>query len=102
MKCRRFVLAVILALGLGATPLLTEGQTPTRAQRIGYLGVSSPSLEPHTAEAFRQRLRDLGYIEGQHIVIEYRWAEGRDERLPGLAVELVGSKGTRNGGGFAE
>ena len=58
---------------------------------MGYLGISSPSLEPHYVEAFRQQLRDLGYTEGEHIAIEYRWAEGRDDRLPGLAAELVAS-----------
>jgi putative ABC transport system substrate-binding protein len=89
MKARRIVLAVILTLGFIAAPLVAEGQKPTRVLRIGYLGISSPSLEPHYVEAFRQQLRDLGYIEGQHIALEYRWAEGRDDRLPDLAAELV-------------
>jgi putative ABC transport system substrate-binding protein len=89
MKARRIVLAVILTLGFIAAPLVAEGQKPTRVLRIGYLGISSPSLEPHYVEAFRQQLRDLGYIEGQHIALEYRWAEGRDDRLPALAAELV-------------
>src|SRR5438094_2336377 len=57
--------------------------------RIGYLGSSSPSLEPHFVEAFRQKLRELGHIEGENIAIEYRWAEGQDDRLPDLAAELV-------------
>ena len=57
--------------------------------RIGYLGVSSPSLEPHYIEAFRQKLRDLGHVDGKNIAIEYRWAEGQDDRLPNLATELV-------------
>jgi len=72
-----------------ATPLTAQAQPSSGLRRIGYLGSSSPSLEPHYVEAFRQQLRDLGYIEGQHIAIEYRWAEGRDERLPELAAELV-------------
>ena len=76
-------------LALGAAPLVAEAQNPTRVRRIGYLGTSSPSLEPRYVEAFRQQLRDLGYIEGQHIAIEYRWAEGRDDRLGNLAAELV-------------
>jgi putative ABC transport system substrate-binding protein len=62
---------------------------PRVLRRIGYLGSSSPSLEPGYVEAFRQQLHALGYIEGQHIAIEYRWAEGWDERLPGLAADLV-------------
>ena len=56
---------------------------------IGYLGSSSPSLEPLRVEAFRQKLRELGRVEGENIVIEYRWAEGQDDRLPDLAAELV-------------
>ena len=89
MKVRRLVLAVILTLGFGAAPVGAEAQQASGLRRIGYLGISSPSLEPHYVEAFRQQLRDLGYIEGQHIAIEYRWAEGRDDRLPDLAAELV-------------
>jgi putative ABC transport system substrate-binding protein len=80
---------VLALFAIGAAPLVAEGQKPTTVPRIGYLGTSSPSLEPQYVEAFRQRLRDLGYIEGQHIAIEYRWAEGRDDRLAGLAIELV-------------
>jgi ABC-type uncharacterized transport system substrate-binding protein len=57
--------------------------------QIGYLGVSSPSLEPHYVEAFREKLRDLGHVEGKNVAIEYRWAEGQDDRLPNLASELV-------------
>ena len=72
-----------------ATARAAEAQQASGLRRIGYLGISSPSLEPHYVEAFRQQLRALGYMEGQHIAIEYRWAEGRDERLPDLAAELV-------------
>jgi putative ABC transport system substrate-binding protein len=79
----------VIAGGLLAAPLAAEAQQAPGLRRIGYLGISSPSMEPHYVEAFRQQLRDLGYIEGQHIAIEYRWAEGRDDRLPGLAAELV-------------
>lgn len=57
--------------------------------RIGSLGPSSPSLERQNVEAFQHGLRDLGYIEGQSITIEYRWAEGQDDRLADLAVELA-------------
>jgi len=57
--------------------------------RIGYLGVTSPSDRPPLLDTFRQGLRELGWIEGQNIVIDYRFAEGRLDRLPDLAAELV-------------
>ena len=85
----RWIFIATLALGLLWAPLAADAQQPARIPRIGYLGTSSPSLEPHLVEAFRQGLRDLGYIEGQNIAIEYRWAEGQDDRLPSLAAELV-------------
>jgi len=75
--------------GLLAAPLAVAAQQPATRPRIAYLGPSSPSLESQNVEAFRQGLRDLGYIDGQNITIEYRWAEGRDDRLPDLAAELV-------------
>ncbi|MGH9364077.1 MAG: ABC transporter substrate-binding protein [Thermoanaerobaculia bacterium] len=82
-----FVLVSVAAFV--SVPLAAEAQQATGMPRIGYLGTSSPSAEPHLVEAFRQGLRDLGYIEGQNIAIEYRWAEGQDDRLPSLAAELV-------------
>ena len=57
--------------------------------RIGFLSLTSPSDRPPLLAAFRQRLRELGWVEGQNIVIEYRYAEGRVDRLPDLAAELV-------------
>jgi ABC-type uncharacterized transport system substrate-binding protein len=69
--------------------LAARAQQTGKMSRIGYLGSSSPSLEPHYVEAFRQKLRDLGHVDGENIVIEYRWAEGQDDRLPNLATELV-------------
>ena len=70
-------------------PRVVRAQQMEKVPRIGYLGRSSPSLEPHFVEAFRQKLRELGHIEGENIAIEYRWAEGQDDRLPDLAAELV-------------
>ena len=68
---------------------LTPSQR-TKVHRIGWLspGLPRPDHDP-PVEAFRQGLRDLGYVEGQNLVIEYRYAEGRIERLPDLAAELV-------------
>jgi putative tryptophan/tyrosine transport system substrate-binding protein len=66
-----------------------EAQQPTKVSRIGYLSPTSPSVSPTRIEAFRQGLRELGYVEGKNIVIEYRYAEGKFDRLPALAAELV-------------
>src|SRR5262245_26402952 len=60
-----------------------------KVRRIGLLSYSSPGINVHLREAFRQGLRELGYREGENIAIEYRYADGRVERLPDLAAELV-------------
>ncbi len=82
-------LILTLALGLLAAPPATEGQQQARVPRIGFLSTFSPSDNLLWRQAFRQGLRDLGYTEGHDIAIEYRYAEGRPERLPDLAAELV-------------
>ena len=69
--------------------VVAEAQQPARIHRIGMLSPSSESFFSARDEAFRQRLRQLGYVEGKNIVIEYRYAEGKGERLPDLAAELV-------------
>ena len=66
-----------------------EAQQPTKVPRIGYLAGTSASGQSARIEAFRQGLRELGYVEGKNIVIEYRYAEGKLDRLPALAAELV-------------
>ena len=66
-----------------------EAQQPTRVRRIGYLSASSPSSESVRTDALRQGLRELGYVEGKNIVIEYRFAEGKLDRLAQLVAELV-------------
>ena len=66
-----------------------EAQQPARIPRIGYLSASSASEVSPRAEAFRQGLRELGYVEGKNLVIEFRYAEGKFDRLPALATELV-------------
>ena len=81
-------LALILTVILILAPL-AEAQSARQVWRIGYLGTSSPALEPNLVNAFRQGLREFGHIEGQDIVIEYRWAEGKYDRFPELAAELV-------------
>ena len=66
-----------------------KAQPAGKMPRIGFLSVTSPSDRPHLLDAFRQRLRELGWVEGQNIVIDYRYAEERVDRLPDLAAELV-------------
>jgi ABC-type uncharacterized transport system substrate-binding protein len=85
---RLIALAVILAVGLALVPLAAEAQQAAKIARIGFL-TNNPASNPHLNEAFRQGLRDLGYIEGRNVVIEYRDAEGKPERFPALAAELV-------------
>jgi putative ABC transport system substrate-binding protein len=80
-----------VAGGLLAAPLAAEAQQAAKIARIGYLA-GSLAGNPHLPEAFRQGLRDLGYVEGRTVVIEYRDAEGKLERLPALAAELVALK----------
>jgi ABC-type uncharacterized transport system substrate-binding protein len=89
----RLVLAVILTIGLFIAPHEAGPQPPAKVPRIGWLSIASRTPEvAHLIEAFVQGLRELGYVEGQTIAIEYRFADGRPEQLPGLAAELVGLK----------
>src|SRR2546427_11099593 len=78
-----------LALALALAPLVAEAQPAEKLARIGYLSLVSAADTP---KALLQGLRELGYVEGQNLVIEYRYAEGKAERLPDLAAELVSLK----------
>ena len=78
-----------MILALLAVPLAAEAQKPAKVARIGYLSPLSASADSTHSEAFRQGLRALGYVEGQNAVIEARYADGRFERLPDLAAEIV-------------
>ncbi|MBI4489436.1 MAG: ABC transporter substrate-binding protein [Deltaproteobacteria bacterium] len=71
------------------TASLAQAQQPKKVTRIGFLATVSPSTISDRVEAFRRGLRELGYVEGKNIVIEWRYAEGKADRLPGLAAELV-------------
>src|SRR5713226_3799414 len=87
MKKKIFCLA--LCALLFALSLPAQAQQPTKIPRVGFLGTASPSAVSARVEAFRQGLRELGYVEGKSILIEYRWAEGKLVRMPDLAAELV-------------
>jgi putative ABC transport system substrate-binding protein len=81
---------VIITLGLLTAPRVTDAQPATKVYRIGRLSAGRPLPESNSyEEAFRQGLREFGYVEGQNLVVEYRYAEGSAERLPDLAAELV-------------
>jgi len=87
-KKLKLVLYVLCAM-LFALCVSADAQQPAKIPRIGYLGGASLSAIPARIEAFRHGLRELGYIEGKNIIIEWRWADGKLDRLPGLAAELV-------------
>jgi putative ABC transport system substrate-binding protein len=82
---------LLVALGAGAlaAPLTSFAQQKGKVWRIGFLGAASASGFARRVDALRAGLRDLGYVEGKNLVIEFRWAEGKYERLPELAAELV-------------
>jgi putative tryptophan/tyrosine transport system substrate-binding protein len=88
MVTRRVFLGSLTA-ALLAAPLAAEAQQAGRVFRIGFLGVADPARYAPGVEAVRLGLRDYGYVEGRNITIEFRWAEGRYDRLPALAAELV-------------
>ena len=87
---RAAVRSIAVAVMLLAMAIIAEAQQPAgNVPRIGYLSTRSGTIDDPRIEAFRQGLREFGYIEGKNIIIEYRYAEGRSERLPELAEELV-------------
>jgi ABC-type uncharacterized transport system substrate-binding protein len=87
------VRATLLALCVLAVLLSAEAQPAEKVYRIGYLSIgsspSTPGIYTRPLEGFRQQLRELGWVEGRNIAIEFRFADGRADRLPGLAEELV-------------
>lgn len=85
MMFRTIGLIVILVLGLLAGPLPAKAQQVGKVPRIGFLHTLTPSSVAARTGAFRQGLRELGYVEGRNIVIEWRYAEGKLDRLPALA-----------------
>ena len=88
---RAFLGAMGSAFAAASFPTVAQPQSPI-LRRIGFLGSESASNQAKRLEAFRAGLRELGYVEGGNIVIEVRWAEGKYDRLPALADELVGLK----------
>jgi len=81
------IFVAALGLGVAATAHPAEAQRVGKLPRIGFLSPGSAAASPN--EAFRQGLRELGYVEGQNLIVEYRWGDGDAARLPALAAELV-------------
>jgi putative tryptophan/tyrosine transport system substrate-binding protein len=90
VKRRAFI--TLLGGAAAAWPLAARAQQPTKLPTIGFLGTTTLSAMSEWVAAFVQRLRELGWIEGRNIAIEYRWAEARSERYGEIAAELVQSK----------
>jgi putative tryptophan/tyrosine transport system substrate-binding protein len=82
---------LVIAFGAGAlvTPLASFAQQQRKVWRVGFLSPASASLSSSNTNAFLKRMRELGYVEGKNLVVEWRFADGKLERLPGLAAELV-------------
>jgi putative ABC transport system substrate-binding protein len=90
MKLHRNGFILTLALGILAAPLSEGAQQPAKVPRVGIVVLAASP--PPSFKAFQQGLRELGYVEGQNIAIEYRFAQGRADRLPALVAELVNMK----------
>src|SRR5690242_18757820 len=89
MNLPPFFVSLVLAVLLLALPGAGEAQPVSKVYRIGYLGPATRSVESKHLDAFERRLRELGYVAGQNVIIEYRFADGNPDRLPELAAELV-------------
>ena len=90
MKTATLLLVVALSLLVGFGD--AEAQAPVAVPRIGFLGNTTPELEANLLLPFLEGLREYGYADGQNVLIEYRWAEGRYDRLPSLIAELLAQK----------
>ena len=90
MRRRDFIRAIAGSVALW--PLVARAQQPTNKVSIGFLSVNTRPAMRDRIEAFQQGLRELGYVDGQNILIEYRFAEGNPDRLRALASELVSAK----------
>src|SRR5262245_37396312 len=88
---RRSVLTLLGSASAAAWPLAARAQRPGKIARIGFLGAGSASSLSSRVEAFRAGLRDLCYVEGTNIIVEYRWTEDNYQRIPELLTDLIRS-----------
>jgi len=87
MRPRQVTFLLMIVLG-GMTPLIADAQAPTKVARIGWMSRGNPTAKDQNMEAFRQGMRELGYVEGQTFVMEPRYAAGKSELMPEQALEL--------------
>jgi putative ABC transport system substrate-binding protein len=89
LRAYTLIAVLILLPALLAAPLAAGAQQAAKVPRIGFVSAATSGVSSFALDAFRQGLRELGWVEGQNIVVDYRFAEGRSDRLPDLAAELV-------------
>ena len=89
-RVARVFLSLVLAILLA--PMASHAQPPAKVPRVGFLFLGSPATQSNRVQLVREGLRELGFVEGRNIAFEVRWAEGRVDRVPDLAAELVGLK----------
>jgi putative ABC transport system substrate-binding protein len=89
LRAYTLIAVLILLPALLAAPLPAGAQQPAKVPRIGFLSAATSGVSSPLLDAFRQGLRELGWVEGRNIVVDYRLTEGRSDRLPDLAAELV-------------
>ena len=92
MTRRELIALLASTAGVSWPAMVRAQQSAQKVFRIGFLGNSTGALEVNLVEPFREGLRELGYVEDQNVIIEYRWAEGQYERFPALIAELIGLK----------
>ena len=85
---RRIGLAIIFALSLTLAPIVAEAQQPPRVARVGWMSLATPTAPALNFDVFRQGLRDLGYVEGQNLILEPRYTGGKNDLLPELIADL--------------
>ena len=86
---KKFFSLIAIVVALAGFGPIADAQQPKKVPRIGYLSATDPASDSTRSEPIRLALRELGYIEGQNVAIEYRYAEGKRDRFPKLAAELV-------------
>jgi len=88
MKSGQVTFLLMIIFGVALTPLVAEAQAPTKVARVGWMSRGGPTAKDANMDAFRQGMRELGYVEGQSFVMEPRYADGKNDLMPEQAAEL--------------